>query len=238
MKRRNLFLAALLTAIVFVLPHNAPAAIVGIEGLAVEVQGITPPSTSFTTTDPNGWFSVTILTAGDYTLLVGIPSIPDPSVPDPLSSPFATLEFTVDPLKVAPTAILWGRVSTDDELAASLIVSADVIGEDEIGVFAIKMKKKWNSNYSHSNGKIKVSVRGMMADAVTNVTLESAIGSIVADSIKYDPDGNKVKANFTKQTAYQALIPPDTDMIEVTITVDTIAGPQVEVVMVKILGKK
>jgi hypothetical protein len=234
MKRSNLFLIAFITAIVFVLPHSAPAAIVGIEGLAVEVDTI---PASATTTDPDGWFSIVIPDAGDYTLLVNNPG--------PLSIPSATLEFTVDPLKVNLPAVIWGSVAFDDGLAASLIVLADVIGEDEIGPFSIRMKSKWNSNYSHSRGKIKVDIRGMMADAVGNVTLSSeepgVIGLIEADSISYNSGGTKVKANFTKQTAYEALIPPTAvrgEMIPITITVDTIAGPQIEVVTVKILGRK
>lgn len=233
MVRKTLLFTALLAAAVFVLPHSAAAAIVGIPGLDVDVQDSIPASVGTAVTDANGWFSVTVNAAGDYTLFV--------DDPDLLSSLAASLDFTVPPEKLTPTAILWARVAFDDGLAASLIILADVIGEDEIGQYTIKMKNKWNSNYSHSKGKIKVDIRGMMADAVTNVTLSSSEGFIEADSIKYDSSGRKIKAEFTKETAYQALIPATSvrgDMIDVTITVDTIAGEQVEVVTVKIQGKK
>jgi hypothetical protein len=227
MKKGTLFAIAILAAAISVLPHAAAAETVGIAGLDVEVQDDALITVDTTVTDADGWFSIAGLGAGDYTLLVS----------DPLSSLAATLEFTV-PLEKVP-AVIWGSVASDDTASASLLINADVIGEDEVGVFTVKMKTKWNSNYSHSNGKIKVELRGAMASAVSGVTLSSAQGSIVADSLKYG--GGKVKADFTKSTAYQALIPPTAvrgDTIDVTITVETIAGPQTEPVTVRILGKK
>ena len=226
MKKGTLFAIAILAAAISVLPHAAAADQVGIADLVVEVQSAALITVD-TTTDEEGWFSIADLAAGDYTLLVS----------DPLSSLAATLEFTVPPEKVP--AVIWGSVASDDRVSVSLLINADVIGEDEVGVFTVKMKNKWNSNYSHSNGKIKVELRGMMASAVSGVTLSSAQGTIEENGLKYS--GGKVKADFTKSAAYQALIPPTAvrdNTEDITVTVETITGPQTEVITVKIQGKK
>jgi len=227
MNKGMLFAIAILAATVFALPCTAAANPVGIADLDVEVQDFGLTTVDTTVTDAEGWFSIAGLTAGDYTLLVS----------DPFSSLAATVEFTV-PAEKDP-AVIWGSVASDDRVSASLLINADVIGEDEVGLFTIKMKNKWNSNYSHANGKIKVDIRGMMASAVSGVTLSSTQGSIEADSLKYS--GGKVQANFTKSTAYQALIPPTAvrdNTEDITVTVETITGPQTEVITVKIQGKK
>jgi hypothetical protein len=227
MKKITLFSVAILAAIAFALPHTAAADPVGIANLEVAIQNAALIIVDTTETDEDGWFSVAGLVAGDYTLLVS----------DPLSSLAATLGFTV-PAEKDP-AVIWGSVASDDRVSASLLVNADVIGEDEVGVFTVKMKDKWNSNYYRANGKIKVDIRGMMASAVSGVTLSSTKGTVEADSLKYS--GGKVKANFTKSAAYEALIPLGADRgdtVDVTVTVETIAGDQTTVVTVKILGKK
>ena len=227
MKKIMLIATAVLAVAIFALPYTAAADPVGLADLVVEVQNAALVTVDTTVTDAEGWFSIAGIGAGDYTLLVS----------DPLSSLAATVEFTV-PAEKDP-AVIWGSVASDDRVSVSLLINADVIGEDEVGVFSVRMKNKWNSNYSHANGKIKVDIRGMMVSAVSGVTLSSAQGSIEADRLKYS--GGKVKADFTKSTAYQALIPPTAvrdHMEEVTITVETIAGPQTEVVTVRIQGKK
>lgn len=228
MKRRTIIFCVV-AALLVVAPLSSSADYLGVPDLDIEVRDALDAAVGSDMTDALGNFSVGGLQQGDYTLVVS----------DPLSNLGAVLDLTV--LPEDEPAVVWGRVSASDGHDASVKVAANLYAEGVAGEFSVRLQRKWNRNAPRSRGWLQVKITGDGVETITAVSLASSEGALDAASVRIDPEGQMAKAFFKKADAYLALVPVDAgrgDTVEITVTVDTPAGPQIFTRTVEIKGKK
>jgi len=237
---KKLLIPALLLGVL--LPAAGPAAALGVPGAVVALydQGTTdcvyePGTTTClaATTDAEGAFVFENLAAGTYRL----------EADDALAGRSAAIDFAIDPT-IGP-ARLRGLVEENDLATASFAVTAFATSMDFVDVVVAdgypRVQPKWNRRWTRSSGKLHVRIAGTGLEAVTEVSLASAIGLITATRLVFDPVDGKLHAIFPKGAAFESLAGPDAqrgDTVALQVGVTTPAGTQLFDASARIVGPR